>query len=193
MTSQWAQPRRFCSREPDGVSQSVKSQAFSCAPVARKTVHHMDFETLVNVNKEVVALTGEPHGFSAADEKKLSELVKQVEQRADNQEFEEAVAAKASLLVYEVARGQFFRAGNKRTALVAGLAFLLKNGFSLNIEDPEFVGAVDKAGVAAADLDDLFGLVQSLAKKHSVERKGWDTVVAQIVSSNRDALTKMGS
>lgn len=153
----------------------------------------MDFETLVKVNMDVVALTGEPHGYSTADGVKLSELVKQVEQRADNQDFEEAVAEKASLLIFEIARGQFFRAGNKRTALVAGLAFLLKNGFSLDIENPDFVGAVDRAGVAAADLDDLFGLVQSLAKKHPVERKSWENAVAQIVSSSHDALTKMSS
>ena len=166
---------------------------FSWAPVARKTIHHMDFETLVGVNKGVVALTGEPHGYSPADERKLSELVEQVEQRADNQEFDEAVAEKASLLVYEVARGQFFRAGTKRTALVAGLAFLSKNGFTLDIENAELVGAVDKAGIAAADLDDLFEVIQSLAKKRPAERKGWSKAVDTIVSSNRDALAKMGS
>ena len=171
----------------------VKSPRFSSAPVARKTIHHMDFETLVEVNKGVVTLTGEVHGYSQADEKKLSELVKQVEQRADNQVFDEAVAEKASLLVYEVARGQFFRAGNKRTALVAGVVFLSKNGFTLDIANPELVGAVDKAGIAAADLDDLYGVIQSLAKKRPTERKGWAKAVAQEVSANRDSLIKMGS
>jgi prophage maintenance system killer protein len=161
--------------------------------MARKTIHYMDLETLVEVNKGVVALTHEPHGLSPADSQKLSELVKQVEQRADNQDFDQALTEKASLLIYEIARGQFFRTGNRRTALVAGLVFLLKNGYTLDVENAELVGAVDKAGIAAADLDDLFGVIQSLAKKHPVERKGWEKAISQILSSNREALTKMGS
>jgi death-on-curing family protein len=161
--------------------------------MARKTIHYMDLETLVEVNKGVVALTREPHGLSPADSQKLSELVEQVEQRADNQDFDQALTEKASLLIYEIARGQFFRTGNKRTALVAGLVFLLKNGYTMDVENPELVGAVDKAGIAAADLDDLFGVIQSLTKKHPVERKGWEKAISQILSSNRDALTKMGS
>lgn len=153
----------------------------------------MDFETLVEVNKGVVALTQEPHGFAPADGQKLAELVKQVEQRADNQDFESAVAEKASLLVYEVARGQFFRAGNKRTALVAVLAFLAKNGRTLDIKDPGFVGVVDRAGIAAADLDDLFAEVTRLMSKTKTERKSWERTVAAVIESNRDFLAALAS
>jgi prophage maintenance system killer protein len=159
----------------------------------KKTIHHMDFETLAEVNKGVVALTKEPHGFSPADRRKLVELVKEVEQRADNQDFEEAVADKASLLIYEIARGQFFRAGNKRTALVAGLAFLSKNGQALDIQNPEFVGAVDKAGVAAADLDDLYAVVTRLTSKAKTERKAWDRIVREVIVKNKDFLAGLAS
>ena len=148
---------------------------------------------LVEVNKEVVSLTGEPHGYSEADDRKLVGLVKEVEMRADNQEFPEAVAEKAALLVFKLASGQYFRAGNKRTALVAGIAFLSKNGYSLALDAPELVSTVDKAGMAAANLDDLYEVIQRLAKKSSVDRKGWDKAVAQVVTDNREALTKMGS
>lgn len=161
--------------------------------MARKTIHHLDYETLVDVNKGVVALTREAHGLSPADSRKLSELVKQVEQRADNQDFDEAVADKASLLIYEVARGQFFRAGNKRTALVAGLAFLAKNGRTLDIKDPGFVGAVDRAGIAAADLDDLYAEVTRLVSKAKTERKSWGKVVEATIEQNRDFLAGLGS
>ena len=161
--------------------------------MARKTVHHMDFETLVAVNKGVVALTGEPHGFSPADRRKLAELVKQVEERADNQEFEEAVAEKATLLVYEVARGQFFRSGNKRTALVAGLAFLTKNGRTLDIEDHGLVATVDKAGIAAADLYDLYAEVSRLVAVRKAERRSWDKVIADSIEKNRDFLAALAS
>lgn len=162
-------------------------------PVGRKTVHHMDFETLVGVNKEVVALTGEAHQYSGADGEKLSSLIKEVELRADNQDPEEAVPEKASLLVFKVASGQYFHAGNKRTALVAGLAFLAKNGYRVDITDAEFVSTVDRAGIAAASLDDLYGVMRRLAVKSAVERKGWDKAVRQIVESNKDFLTEMGS
>ena len=171
----------------------VKSQALAPEPVAKKTIHHVDFETLVRVNMAVVSLTKEKHDYAAADGRKLQSLVKEVEQRADNQEFEEAVAEKAALLVYDIARGQYFHAGNKRTALVAGLAFLVKNGYNVDIEDEEFVSTVDKAGIAAADLDDLHAVIKGLISKGKVERKGWEAVVRGAVEKHQDFLTKLAS
>ena len=161
--------------------------------MARKIVHHMDFDTLVAVNRGVVALTREPHGFTPADGKKLAELVGQVEQRADNQDFEQAVPEKASLLVFEIARGQFFRAGNKRTALVAVLAFLAKNGRTLDIKDPGFVSAVDRAGIAAANLDDVYAEVTRLMSKTKTERKSWEKAVAETIERNKDFLAGLAS
>ena len=162
-------------------------------PVAKKTIHHVNLETLVGVNREVVALTKEPHEYSTADGLKLESLVKEVEQRADNQEYEEAVAEKACLLVYDIARGQYFHAGNKRTALVAGLAFLAKNGHTIDIENPELVATVDKAGMAAADLDDLYAVIDGLIKKSKSDRKGWDAIVKVAVEGHRDFLTKLAA
>ncbi len=161
--------------------------------MAKKTIHHMDFETLLDVNKQVVLLTGEPHAYSKADGEKLAGLVKEVELRADNQDFDEAVAEKAALLVYKVASGQYFRAGNKRTALVAGLSFLAKNGYSLDIGDAGFVETVDKAGIAAADLDDLYDVMKGLVGKGKTERRSWEHVVNSVVERNREFLTKLGS
>ena len=161
--------------------------------MAKKTIHHVDFEALVEVNMAVVALTKEKHEYSSADGRKLRSLVKEVEQRADNQEFDEAVAEKAALLVYDIARGQYFHAGNKRTALVAGLAFLTKNGHSIDIEDEEFVSTVDKAGIAAADLDDLYAVIRGLVSKGKVERRGWDAVVKGAVQKHEEFLTKLAS
>ncbi len=161
--------------------------------MAKKTIHHMDLDTLVGVNREVVALTREPHEFSPADGRKLANLIKEVETRADNQEYEEAVAEKASLLVYDIARGQYFHAGNKRTALVAGLAFLVKNGHTMDIESSEFVETVDRAGIAAADLDDLYGVVRGLVSKSKAERRAWDSVVKGVVEAHRTFLTGLGA
>ena len=161
--------------------------------MAKKTIHHIDFKTLVGVNMAVVALTKEKHDYASADGRKLRSLVREVEQRADNQEFEDAVAEKAALLVYDIARGQYFHAGNKRTALVAGLVFLVKNGHTVDIEDEEFVSTVDKAGIAAADLDDLHGVIRGLISKGKAERRGWDAVVKGAVQKHREFLTKLAS
>ena len=161
--------------------------------MARKVIHHMDFETLLLANREVVALTREPHEYSQADGEKLSQLVKEVEQRANNVKPEEAVREKAALLVFKVASGQYFRAGNKRTALVAGSAFLAKNGIGIDITDPEFVSRVDQAGVAAAGLDDVYEIVRRIARDSKVDRRGWAKAVAAVVESEKDFLTKLGS
>lgn len=161
--------------------------------MAKKAVHHPGFETLVDVNRQVVSLTGEPHAYSKPDGEKLASLAKEVESRADNQDIEEAIAEKAALLVYKVASGQYFRAGNKRTALVAGLAFLMKNGYTLDLENEGLVSAVDRAGIAAADLDDLYAQIKGLIAKAKSERRGWDAVVKGVVEGNRDFLTKLAS
>jgi prophage maintenance system killer protein len=161
--------------------------------VGKRTVHHMDFEAVVGVNREVVTLTGEKCEYSTADGKKLADLVKEVELRADNQEFEDAVTDKAALLVFKAASGQYFRAGNRRTALVLGLVFLHKNGYTINIQDPEFLSAVDKAGMGAAGLDELYGILRRMISKSSVERKGWEKVVKEAVESNKRFLTEAGA
>jgi death-on-curing family protein len=153
----------------------------------------MDMDTLVSVNKAVVTLTNEKHEYTPADGEKLEELLEEVTSRADNQDFGEAIPEKASLLVFKIASGQHFHAGNKRTALVAGLVFLRKNGFTIKLDDPDYVSLVDKVGMAAASLDDLNAVMRRLTTKSVVERKGWDKAVAMVVESNRKFLTDVGS
>ena len=162
-------------------------------PVAKRTIHHMDLPTLVQVNKEVVALTGEPHEYSPADGEKLAALISEVEARANNQDFQEAVPEKAALLVFKIASGQYFRAGNKRTALVAGVTFLVKNGLSMDIRNSTFVSAVDRVGVAAASLDDLFEVMTGLVRKSPTERKGWENAIRQVIDTNHTFLVRLGS
>lgn len=161
--------------------------------MAKRTVHHLDLPTLMQVNKEVVALSGEPYEYSLADGEKMAELIAEVEGRANNQDFEEAVLEKGALLVFKIASGQHFRAGNKRTALVAGLCFLRKNGYTVDIKDREFVSVVDKAGMGAADLDTLYMVLTEQSKKSPAERKGWSNAVTQTVESNRRFLRDLAS
>lgn len=161
--------------------------------MAKRTVHYMDMPALVAVNREVALLTREPSEYSEADGKQLETLLKDVTSRADNQDFEEAVAEKASLLIFKLASGQHFKAGNKRTALVAGVVFLRKNGFTLKIDDPDLISVIDKAGMAEANLDDVFDAVKRLYVKSTVDRKAWEASVSQMVEDNKKLLTDISS
>ena len=160
--------------------------------MAKKTIHHLGFETIVEMNKKIVSLTGEPHGFSLADSQKLLGVVKEVEQRADNEDPKEAIPEKAALLVFKLASGQYFRSGNRRTALMAALVFLAKNGYKIDIADPDLLSTVDRVGVAAASLDDIYEILNRLAVKSKAERSGWDKVVEQAVDSQKDFLREQG-
>ena len=162
-------------------------------PVAPRKVHHMDLPVLVEINKEVVTLTNEPHELSPPDSQKVEELLEEVSLRAGHQDFEEAVPEKASLLIFRIASGQHFKTGNKRTALVAGLTFLKKNGYTLDFRRPSFVSVVDKAGVAAADLEDLRNVIRNLTSKSPTERLGWDKAVKKVVEANRRFLRDVSS
>lgn len=159
--------------------------------VGKKTIHHMGFEDLVDVNKAVVALSKEEHAYSEADGEKLASVAKEVEARADNLAPEEAVPSKASFLVYKLASGQYFKAGNKRTALVAGAAFLLKNGYAMALKDQSLVDTVDRAGMGTATLDDVYAAVGDRLKKGKSDRKGWAGVVGSLVQANEDFLTSL--
>ena len=132
--------------------------------MAKKTIRHPDFSTLVMVNREVVSLTKEAHEFTDEDKERLKSIVNEVKLRSSDEEFEEAVIQKASLLIYKIARGQNFHEGNKRTALVAGSAFLRMNGHSIDIKSVELVSVIDKVGVATASFNDVYEVVKKLIR-----------------------------
>jgi death-on-curing protein len=161
--------------------------------VAKKTVHYADFDSILVVNREVVRLTKEPHEISHPDGEKIEELLSEVEERATGEDLEKAIPIKASYLVFKLASGQHFRNGNKRTALVAGLVFLKKNGYNMDITNPGLVSAVDKAGIAAATMDDIYAVVSELATKSPMERSSWEASVKKVVGANKKFLTEVGS
>ncbi len=130
--------------------------------MAKKSIRHLDFSTLVMINREVVSLTGENHEYTGEDERRLKSLVEEVQTVSNNEEFGEAILQKTALLVYRIARGQHFHEGNKRTALVAASAFLQMNGYSLGIKNMELVSMVDKAGIATATLNDIQQIIRKV-------------------------------
>ena len=132
--------------------------------LAKRSVHHLDFDALVLINKEVVSLTGEEHQFNGEDARGMKSLLRDVEEAGAGEDLEETLLAKASLLMFGIASGQHFHEGNKRTALVAGIAFLQMNGRAVDIRDEGLVGVIDRAGVGRATLNDLTAKLRSLVK-----------------------------
>ena len=81
-----------------------------------RRIRHVDFGTLVAINREVVSLTGEKHEFTDEDERRMKSLLKEVEDAAAADDYDAQILEKASLLVFRIAAGQHFHEGNKRTA-----------------------------------------------------------------------------
>lgn len=130
--------------------------------MAGKSIQHVDFFTLVLINKEVVSLTGEKHEHDEEDDRRLNSLVREVEDSYNQESLEEALVRKASLLAFRLATGQHFHEGNKRTALVATLAFLRMNSHSIDIKDRALVEVIDRAGMAGAKLNELEAIIGQL-------------------------------
>lgn len=161
--------------------------------MGKRAVHHMEFEDLVEINRQVVALTGEVHAYSEPDGEKLAALAEEVKARGSNKELPESAPDKASLLMFKLASGQYFKAGNKRTALVAGEAFLRKNGYSLDSSDQALVSVLEKAGIGAAPLDDIYSEVVRLCSETKTSRKGWEGTVRDVVDANKESLARLAS
>ena len=128
------------------------------------TIRYLDFKALVLINKEVVALTGDRHEYDEEDERRMKSMLRSVEEADIRGSLADALVAKAAMLVFKIASGQNFHEGNKRTALVAGLAFMNMNGLTLDLEDKDLVSVVDKAGVSSATLKDVEAVVRRLAR-----------------------------
>lgn len=142
---------------------NIKSPRRNPSALAR-TIRYLDFDTLVLINKEVVSLTREKHEYDEDDEKRMKALLRSVKELDAGKSRKDVIIEKAALLVFKIASGQNFHEGNKRTALVAGLAFLRMNGSTLDIKDAELVSVVDRAGVATATLKDVKDVLQRLVK-----------------------------
>lgn len=118
---------------------------------------------MILINKNVESLTGEEHRYEHEDERRAMSLLEHVENVKAASRHEE-ILQEASLLVFGLASGQYFHEGNKRTALVAGLAFLELNGSTMDIRDPTLVSVVDRAGISTATLNDVREIMNRLVK-----------------------------
>lgn len=119
---------------------------------------------VAKINRDVVALTKDLHEYTEDDEEKLKIKLAGIESEGSDEDFKEAVMRKASLLMFGIASGQHFHEGNKRTALVAGSAFLKMNGYELDLKAPDLAAIMDKAGVGLATLNDVHETVKRFVR-----------------------------
>jgi len=113
-------------------------------------------DTVVAIHDEQIAEHGGPGGV------RYLALVQSVLARPRNlaAHGEPDVAALAAAYAYGLARNHGFSDGNKRTAFVVALVFLLANGFELTVSDTESVAtmlAVAAGQIAEDALADWFG------------------------------------
>lgn len=99
---------------------------------------------IVEINRLTVAATGEPHGLI-----KPNELESAAARPSAFWTYEEEdnIAVLAVRLLVGIARNHPFEQGNKRTAFIAAIQFLLTNGWRLDIEDAEEAAALIEAVV----------------------------------------------
>ncbi len=130
----------------------------------KKKIRYLDFSIVAKINRSVVALTKDLHEYSEDDEEKLKIKLTGIKSEGSDEDFKEAVTRKAALLMFGIASGQHFHEGNKRTALVAGAAFLRMNGYEVDLEAPDLVAIIDKAGIGLATLNDVDETVKRLIR-----------------------------
>ena len=132
--------------------------------MTEEKIRYLPFEILVRINREVVSLTKERHHSSEDDERSIRQLLVEVEETANDVGRSESIIQKASLLIFRIARGQYFYEGNKRTALVALQSFLAGNGFTMEIRDKDLTKIIDEVGIGHGSLSKVSQVVRRLIR-----------------------------
>jgi death-on-curing protein len=113
---------------------------------------------IVEINRGILADSGEPFGIL-----KPNELESAAARPASLWAYEEEddLAVLAVRLLAGIARNHPFEQGNKRTAFIAALNFLLNNGWRLDIADTEehaiLIEALVEHKAEEGELVELFG------------------------------------
>ena len=94
-------------------------------------------ETVILINKRVVAKTGEP--FVLRDYGLLDMAIAKPKNHYQYRYVEDVVSLAATLL-FGVARNHPFAQGNKRTGFLSAVVFLELNGYAIDLADTDFLG-----------------------------------------------------
>ena len=132
-------------------------------PTSPSEPHWLPIEVVVQINRLLVGLTGEPHLLARP------ELLESALARPRNKfgYGEEDVVSLAVSLLVGIGRNHAFAQGNKRTAFIAAVDFLGVNGFALQVGDSEDLGRMIEA-VLLGELSERYLLERW--KSHIVPR-----------------------
>jgi death-on-curing protein len=112
---------------------------------------------VVEMNKDLVARTGEPHGV-----RDMGLLESAIARPMHHWHYSEAeIAPLAVALLLGIAKNHPFVQGNKRTALVAADAFLHLNGYDLAVPDEALADPIIDVLSGAAPDSSLVELILS--------------------------------
>ncbi|MFH0835270.1 MAG: type II toxin-antitoxin system death-on-curing family toxin [Candidatus Micrarchaeota archaeon] len=95
---------------------------------------YLTFERLVEINREVTKISGDPH--TVQNESNLRHVLEAVRYKYEGNP--EAVLLKAAYLLFMLAgKAHAFTEGNKRTAVTSTIAFLHLNGYRIDTAEQE--------------------------------------------------------
>ncbi len=130
----------------------------------RNRTRYPDFQAIAKINRKVVALTSDEHAYTKDDEKRIRRLLANVRKAAKEEEPAESMIQKTSILIFQIAGGQHFHEGNKRTALAVAEAFLKFNGYTMDMKDTCLLDTVYRASIGQADLSNVRDIVRQLIR-----------------------------
>ena len=93
-------------------------------------------ETVIYINERVVTRTGEP--FLLRDRGLLESALAKPQNEFYYRNVED-VASLATTLLFGIARNHPFAQGNKRTGFLSAIDFLEINGYTIDVDDDEFL------------------------------------------------------
>ena len=93
-------------------------------------------ETVIYINERVVTRTGEP--FFLRDRGLLESALAKPQNEFYYRNVED-VASLATTLLFGIARNHPFAQGNKRTGFLSAIDFLEINGYTIDVDDDEFL------------------------------------------------------
>jgi prophage maintenance system killer protein len=156
--------RIFILYDRSTVSFSRENMGQGFRQAKRNKIRYPDFQAIVRVNRKVVTLTSDEHVYTKDDEQKIRRLLADVRKIANDEEPAESIIQKTSLLIFQIAGGQHFHEGNKRTALAVAEAFLKFNGYTMNVKDSSLLDVVYKASMGQAGLSNVRDIIRQLIK-----------------------------
>lgn len=134
-------------------------------------IYYLSRKDLVAINKKV--LKGENQAFNGIqDSKGVDVVIAQPQMTAFDQELYPTIWQKAAFIMQKITKKHLFIDGNKRTAFLATLFFLDKNGYRLVMATEKKKQLVLDVTLAADSKDKMME-VADILEQHCENKKGF--------------------